>query len=394
MPSCSGTPSASQLYPLYLAVFVAVLGFSLVSPIFPTYAMGLGASYTLLGMIVSIYGAVQLLTQIPVGRLSDRAGRKRILLLGLATFTVLPPLYIYADDAYLLLAIRSLGGVGASAVWPIAMALIVDRADSRSRGAAMGWYNASFFSALALGPLIGGALYDRLGLYAPFYLWALLGAASLLVVHWRVVEPEKTKVQVGLDLPKGQGKLIEPGYRPTFLACCSVVMWAGLVGGFNLTILPSFAAGLGSTATGVGLIYLAYGGSTALFNIYFGRRADRGSRRLLIFTGCLEGAVSFALLSAADSLIDVVLLFAGLGMGLGMAGPAAAAIIAETTSADRRGEVYGIFNTSRMAGVVAGPLMTGVAADSYGVRGSVAAFTVLAAATALIALLVREPAKN
>jgi len=103
--------------------------------------------------------------------------------------------------------------------------------------------------------------------------------------------------------------------------------------------------------------------------------------------------VSFALLSAADSLIDVVLLFAGLGMGLGMASPAAAAIIAETTSADRRGEVYGIFNTSRMAGVVAGPLMTGVAADSYGVRGSVAAFTVLAAATALIALLVREPAK-
>jgi len=168
MPSCSGTPSASQLYPLYLAVFVAVLGFSLVSPIFPTYAMGLGASYTLLGMIVSIYGAVQLLTQIPVGRLSDRAGRKRILLLGLATFTVLPPLYIYADNAYLLLAIRSLGGVGASAVWPIAMALIVDRADSRSRGAAMGWYNASFFSAQALGPLIGGTLYDRLGLYAPF----------------------------------------------------------------------------------------------------------------------------------------------------------------------------------------------------------------------------------
>ncbi|HNX39131.1 MAG TPA: MFS transporter [Methanothrix sp.] len=381
---------ASELYPLYLAVFVAVLGFSLVAPIFPDYVMDLGASYTLLGIIVSIYGAVQLITQIPVGRLSDRSGRKRIMLLGLATFTLLPPLYIYADNAWFLLAVRSLGGLGASAVWPIAMALIVDQADSKSRGAAMGWYNASFFSALALGPLIGGALYDRLGLYAPFYLWAALGAASLLIVHWRVVEPERIVVQAGMSPPEKKDGLISPGYTLTFLACCSVVLWAGVVGGFNFTMLPSFASDLGFSATDVGLIYLVYGGSTAIFNIYFGRRADRGSRRLLIFAGCLAGAVSFAFLNAATSLLHVSLLFAGLGMGLGMAGPAAAALIADTTSEKRRGEIYGIFNTSRMAGVVAGPLLAGVAADTHGVGGAVMAFALLAAAITLATLFVRE----
>lgn len=379
-----------ELYPLYLAVFVAVLGFSLVAPIFPAYAMNLGASYTMLGVIVSIYGAVQLITQVPVGRLSDRTGRKRIMLLGLAAFTILPPLYIHADNAYFLLAVRSLGGLGASAVWPIAMALIVDRADSKSRGAAMGWYNASFFSALALGPLMGGYLYEQLGLYAPFYLWSLLGAASLIIVYWRVVEPEKIRLQVGLDLPRKEGQLIATGYGVTFLACCSVVLWSGVVGGFNFTMLPSFAAGLGFTATDVGLIYLVYGGSTALFNIYFGRQSDRGSRRWLIFAGCLAGAVCFALLDAAESLFLVALLFAGLGMGLGMAGPAAAALIADTTCAERRGEVYGIFNTSRMAGVVAGPLLAGVAADMHGVGGAVAVFAVLAAVITLAALLVKD----
>ena len=379
-----------ELYPLYLAVFVAVLGFSLVAPIFPAYAMNLGASYTMLGVIVSIYGAVQLITQVPVGRLSDRTGRKRIMLLGLAAFTILPPLYIHADNAYFLLAVRSLGGLGASAVWPIAMALIVDRADSKSRGAAMGWYNASFFSALALGPLMGGYLYERVGLYAPFYLWSLLGAASLIIVYWRVVEPEKIRLQVGLDLPRKEGQLIATGYGVTFLACCSVVLWSGVVGGFNFTMLPSFAAGLGFTATDVGLIYLVYGGSTALFNIYFGRQSDRGSRRWLIFAGCLAGAVCFAMLDAAESLSLVALLFAGLGMGLGMAGPAAAALIADTTCAERRGEVYGIFNTSRMAGVVAGPLLAGVAADMHGVGGAVAVFAVLAAVITLAALLVKD----
>ena len=387
MPTLKDT---SSLAPLYLAVFVAVLGFSLIAPFFPRYVMDMGASYTMLGFIVSIYGAVQLLTQIPIGRLSDQMGRKKILLLGLATFCFLPLFYIYAKNANSLLLIRALGGLGAAAVWPIAMALIIDQAEAKNRGAAMGRYNAAFFSALALGPLIGGMLYDFLGLKAPFYLWALLGAASFFVVYFRVKEPEKIRVKMGLLPSRGKEALIASGYRLTFLACSSVVLWSGVVGGFNFTMLPSFAAGLGFNATDVGIIYLVYGGSTALFNIYFGRQADKGTRKRLIFTGCLVGAVSFAFLSLADALIPITLLFAGLGMGLGMASPAAAALIADTTSNARRGEVYGIFNTARMSGVVIGPLIAGLTADLHGVDGCIYVFTLLAIAITLVTLFVRE----
>jgi len=153
--------------------------------------MDLGASYTMLGIIVSIYGAVQLISQIPIGRRSDRMGRKNILLLGLLTFTFLPLLYINASDAYMLLLVRALGGVGASAVWPLAMALIIDQAEAHERGTAMGWYNASFFSALAFGPFLGGFLYDLYGLKAPFYFWAFLGVVSVIIVHLKVQEPDK-----------------------------------------------------------------------------------------------------------------------------------------------------------------------------------------------------------
>jgi len=391
MPTLKG---AGSLAPLYLAVFVAVLGFSLVAPFFPRYAMDLGASYTMLGLIVSVYGAVQLLTQIPMGRISDQMGRKKIMLLGLATFSFLPLFYIYAKSATSLLFIRALGGLGASAVWPIAMALIIDQAEAKNRGAAMGRYNAAFFSALALGPLIGGMLYDFLGLNAPFYLWALLGAASFFIVHFKVTEPEKIKVQMGLVPSRGKESLIAPGYRLTFLACSCVVLWAGVVGGFNFTMLPSFAAGLGLNATDVGIIYLVYGGSTALFNIYFGRQADRGTRKKLIFAGCLMGAISFAALSLANTMILVTLLFSGMGMGLGMANPAAAALIADTTCDERRGEVYGIFNTARMSGVVIGPLIAGLTADLHGVDGTISAFTLLAIAITLGTLFVRESNKT
>lgn len=249
----------NALAPLYLSVFVAVLGFSLVAPIFPLYIIDLGASYTLLGIIVSVYGAVQLVTQIPIGRLSDRIGRKGLILLGLVSFTIMPPLYIYAANAYLLIPIRMIGGVGASAVWPLAMALIIEQADSHSRGAAMGWYNASFYSALALGPLIGGMLYDMFGLEAPFYFWALLGLASVLIVFAKVKEPSRRDVRSGsvliapIEGPKE--KLVLPGYLATFIACCGVVLWMGIVGGFNFTMLPSYASEIGLSTIEVGLLY-------------------------------------------------------------------------------------------------------------------------------------------
>ncbi len=383
-----------SLVPLYFAVFVAVLGFSVVAPVFPHYAMSLGASYALLGFIVSIYGATQLITQIPIGRQSDRVGRKKILLLGLITFTFMPLLYIYASDAYFLLLIRALGGVGASAVWPLAMALIVDQTEAEGRGAALGFYNASFYSALAFGPLLGGGLYDRFGIEAPFIFWALLGVASVIIVYLKVQEPEKKRLSIG-DLPqRTRERLVNPGYQTTFLACCSVVLWVGVVGGFNYTMLPGYAAGLGLSATDVGLIYLVYGGTTTLSNIYFGRKADRGRRKALIFGGCLAGAIAFAFLPLASNLVQVAILFAALGLGLGVGNPAAAALIADTTCTSRRGEIFGIFNTSRMSGVVVGPLVAGLTADVYGVNGALTAFVVIAAAVTLLALAVREPMQS
>lgn len=382
---------ADSLFPLYLSVFVAVLGFSLVAPIFPLYAIGLGASYTLLGFIISVYGAVQLITQIPIGRLSDRRGRKPLIILGLLAFTFLPPLYIYATNAFLLIPIRILGGIGASAVWPLAMAMIIDKVGSESRGAAMGKYNAAFYSAVAVGPLIGGFLYDLYGLRAPFYFWAVLGLVSMIIVAIRVHEPSRHEI---LSIaPSGRPKedLILPGYYWTFLACCGVVMWTGIVGGFNLTLLPSYASRLGISTTEIGLLYLDYAGITALSNIYFGRVSDQGRRKLLVFAGCLAGLVAFFFLPKAYSLPQVLVLMALIGLGMGVGNPAAAALIADTTCVTRRGESFGIFNTARMSGVVVGPLIAGLVADLYGVNGAIYAFTGISAAITIGTMVVREP---
>ncbi len=377
-----------SIFPLYLSVFVAVLGFSVVAPIFPLYVLDLGATHLMLGVIISVYGAVQLLTQVPAGRFSDLRGRKPVLLIGLITFALMPLFYIYASNTYQLILIRIFGGIGASMVWPVAMALIVDCVDPSHRGLAMGWYNASFYSAVAIGPVVGSLLYSSFGMEAPFIFWGLLAAASFIIVMVIVREPE-TKSEILSANPK-KGELVIDGSMLTFLICCSVVMLPGIIGGFNMTLLPELALSVGIDVSQIGLLYLAYAGSNAVSNIYFGRAADLGHRRLLITGGCIGCAIGFSALGHGLGLIPQLIAFLILGLSSGMCTPAAAVIVADVTSPERRGEIFGIFNTSRMLGVVIGPIIAGLTADLSGIGGALAVFFVVTLLISISTMSLRD----
>jgi len=285
----------------------------------------------------------------------------------------------------------------------------------------MGWYNASFYFALAIGPAIGGGLYDLLGLAAPFYFWSLLTLASFFIILARVEEPARSPLSEvrrvnggedrgedrgedgradgadgkGIEAPNDadleKGGLVLKGYLPTFAACCGVVMWAGITAGFIMTLLPSYAGGLGLSGLGIGVLYFSFGIATALSNIYFGEVSDGGPRRALILAGCLLGALSFLLLAQTRGGISLLAAMAGLGLGSGMSNPAASAMVADVSSPARRGEIFGVFNTFRMGGAVLGALVAGLTADVYGIDGSIVAFLIIAALIAAGSAAIREP---
>ena len=357
-------------------------------------------------MIISVYGAVQLFAQIPSGRLSDRVGRKPLILLGMISFSITSPLYVMVTSAQWVIPLRILGGLGSSLVWPTAMALIIDGSDKFQRGRAMGWYNASFYFALAIGPAIGGGLYDLLGLSAPFYFWSLLTLISFFIILTRIEEPARNPSSEGKTASEAEGKvevegtddiglqkekLILKGYVPTFVACCGVVMWAGVTAGFIMTLLPSYAGGLDLSGLGIGMLYFAFGTATALSNIYFGKVSDVGPRRALIFAGCVLGSLSFLLLAWTGGELLVVAAMAGLGLGSGMSNPAASAMVADVASPARRGEIFGVFNTFRMGGAVLGALVAGLTADLYGIEGSIIAFMIIAALITAGSVAIRDP---
>ncbi len=100
---------------------------------------------------------------------------------------------------------------------------------------------------------------------------------------------------------------------------------------------------------------------------------------------------SLAMLLLATNLLEVAFLYAALGLGLGMGSPAAAALVADATCTSRRGEIFGLFNTARMLGIVAGPLIAGSTADVYGVCGAISAFTIISGVIALTTLGIKDP---
>ncbi|ABK14293.1 MAG: MFS transporter [Methanothrix sp.] len=380
-----------SIFPLYLSVFVSVLGFAVVAPIFPLYVLDMGATHLMLGMIISIYGAVQLLTQMPAGRLSDQRGRKPVLLIGLLTFTIMPLLYIYASNAYQLLLIRIFGGIGASMVWPVTMALIVDCVDPSHRGLAMGWYNASFYSAVAVGPVIGSLLYGSFGINAPFIFWSLFAVASLIMVTFVVREPPVRGEVLSTNTPRTpKARLIVDGSMITFIICCSVVMVPGIIGGFNMTLLPELALSVGVGVSQLGILYMAYAGSNALANIYFGRVADLGHRRLLISGGSLGCVLGFLVLGHGQGILPQLIALTILGLSSGICTPAATVVVSYITSPERRGEIFGIFNTSRMLGVVIGPIIAGLTADLGGLAGAITAFLAVSLLISAMTLSLRE----
>lgn len=171
-----GTPaggSGSRHLPLlFLTVFVDLVGFGIVLPLLPLYADRFGASGLTVGLLVTVYSVAQFFMAPLWGRLSDRYGRRPILLLGLVGSAVAYLVFAWAGSVAALFASRILGGIGGSTI-PVAEAYIADVTPPERRAGNMGLIGAAFGLGFTVGPALGG-ITSAISTAAPGYLAALL----------------------------------------------------------------------------------------------------------------------------------------------------------------------------------------------------------------------------
>jgi multidrug resistance protein len=382
-----------------VATGIIMLGQGVISPVLPLYARDFGVSAAMVGAAVSVFGLARLLLNLPTGFLSDRLGRRLLMVSGAVTVALGYLLCAVAGNIWHLLAYRFIAGAGSAMFMTAAITLVTDISTPENRGRMLSLYQGSLLAGVSVGPAVGGVTAELLGLRAPFVLVGVLAGACALWALRETPPPEALADPAPDPGPEGADAASETPVRSLFtnagFTLASLVTFSIFFTrtGTRQTVLPLVGAdelGLGAGALGgifamMALLNLAMIGPS-------GAWADHYGRKLVIVPSALVSALGLALFALTGSLALFLIAAVLVGLGTGLSGPAPAAYAADVIPASARGVGMGLYRTYGDVGFVVGPLLLGWivdATDSYG--WSLILNAVLVAGCALVfGLIARE----
>jgi MFS family permease len=316
------------------------------------------------GLLIALFGVVNAAIQPFAGAFIDRVGlRKPFIQAGLLIMAVAILSFLLVSRFTDMLILRSLQGIGVALTVPAALALMVNSSQRQTRGGSMGIYTTSRMFGLAIGPLIGGALYDHFGFDAAFYVGAgFVLVAIVLVQLWVHEEPVKTKPPGAEKFRIIDRTLLTGGILGAAFA--SFVM----AGDFTMmsTLEEQFNARLDMNAFLFGIAFSALLFSRLLLQVPLGRLSDRIGRKPLIIGGLILLAPATAFLGYATSFIMLTGIRLLQGVGSAAVAAPAFAVAADLAQTGSEGRQMSIITMGFGLGVALGPLMAGILAiDSF-----------------------------
>ncbi len=342
----------ASLAVLFVVVFVDLLGFGMVIPAMPLYAEELGAPKEWIGLLMTGYSGMQFLFAPLWGQLSDRLGRRRVLLVSIFMSAVAFTGYALAPSFAWLLASRLFAGA-ATANIPIAQAYVADVTPPEGRARGMGIIGAAFGLGFVLGPALGGLL-TVISLGAPGWGAAALSLANGIVAFLVLAEPERRVA----SRPRGRlmalvEELARPGIR-RLLACffLSVLAFSGMEATFALLareryVLDRQHVNYVFAYIGV-LVVVVQGGLVGPLTRRF------GEVRLLVAGTALQ-ALALAALPYAPGNAGLLAACVPLAAGSGLAQPALTALISRSARMEDQGGTLGIGQSASAFGRILGP---------------------------------------
>ena len=349
-----------------LTVFIDLMGFGIILPLLPFWAEKLGANAIEVGLILTIYAVAQFLFTPVVGALSDRFGRRPVIIVSLLIEAVSFALTALSGSLVMLLIARFIGGVGASNM-SSAQAVVADVTPPEGRARGMGLIGAAIGMGFVVGPAIGGALAGQ-GQLVPF--WVAMGVAlvnALLVLALLPETRQRTEAQSAAPTSAVRsGGGLFGGWRRAFSSpALSRLILINLLFTLAFTameaVFPLFtqrvfhwdAVQNGYIFTYVGvIIVIMQGGLVGMLVRRFGEHS-------VLIGGLVMLAAGLLLLPLSQTLAVLLIALAVLSAGDGAVSPTSSAMLSFASSAETQGETLGIAQGVAGLGRVFGPIAAG-----------------------------------
>ncbi len=363
---------------LALLYVLRMLGLFMVLPLLALYAADMpGASPATIGLALGCYGLTQALLQIPFGWLSDRVGRKAVIVGGLAIFALGSVIAAQAESVAGIILGRSLQGAGAIASTLMALVADLTRAEQRTKAMALVGMSIGFAFALAL--VLGPVLAALGGLAGVFWATAVLAAGGVLIVLWWVPTPAVTGVRHA-EVGARRGLIRQSLAQPELARLNFGVFTLHFILVACFLVVPGFledSAGIGRERhwlVYLPVLLLSVAGMLPLMRV--GERGGRPRAAFLTAIAAVAGAVATLGLVA-----DSALFYAGLWLffvGFNYLEAALPSLVSKAAREEGRGTAMGVYATCQFLGAFAGGAAGGWLLQSLGKGGVTGACVLLA----------------
>ena len=400
---------SKKLIVLFVVAFVDMIGSVMILPLLPFYATDLGASATMVGLLVSAFSLAQLLCAPAWGRMSDRLGRRPAILVGLGITAVSYLVFAFANTVMLLFLSRFVQGIGAGTIG-VVQAYVVDASPPSERTKSLGWLTAVTSAGAVAGPALGSALI-ALGMHLHIAHdgralpgLAAAGLAMLTSIFaWRyLAESRGTRESLSAEMPMphktattGRGAVMhvltgwnEPAPRLIWIYAIAI----GAFYGTGPVVPLLFQERFGLTSRGVGFIFAYLGGIGVIVRAGFlGKVVDRFGEARLSRAGIVILAAGLATTASAHTW---PVLFVGLTLmplGTAFLFPCIGGILSRVVPSGQRGLYFGVQQTFGGVTRVVFPIAAGILMDHVSRASPFWIASVLVLATLPLAMSIRMP---
>ncbi|MEM6294537.1 MAG: MFS transporter [Myxococcota bacterium] len=358
------------LLPLWLMVLAASSQVMVVAPVLPRIEAELGIPEARLGFIVSGYATALSAFALVAGPVSDRVGRRRIILVGTGIMTAALGLHAFAGDFWSLLAIRMTAGAAGGVLTGSAVSYVGDYFPYEKRGWASGWVMSGFAVGQILGVPAGAMLADRYGFKAPFLLFCVVMAFAFVMAVVFMPQPDvarSTSVGIGSSLARYRGLLRR---RPVAFAALAYATMFFAVSNF-VVYFPKWAEETrGLSADQIASLFMVGGVASVVFGPRAGKVSDRFGRKPLIVASCWGTTILFAVTPwlVVGPITAYVMFFIAMVL-LAMRLSPFQALLTALSSSDERGTLMSLVVAVGQLGGGIGAAVAGTVYSDYGYVG-------------------------